>query len=443
MNALISIHKSNLIKRIRISSLSIIALGTLGLKISEASFGLINSILLARWLGPNEFGTYSIVMATVSLAVTTITLGLPMLAVRETASYAALKKWSFLKGLISSLHKCFFLSSTVTIIVVFSSYIIFNFGFPIKKYALFSALILTFITAFNILRSSILRGLHYVIISDIPDVLVKPFFVSLLLTIGYFFFPKPNAQIALNLQITASIGALILGLFFFHVYLPPQVGNASAKTLLKEWFFKAVPFFGIALIGMLDNNISILQIGYLSGPEQAGLFQAANRIVGLIIMGLIAVNMPLQPEFTHAWSTCNYKKAQMLTTDATLISTGIALICALLLIPFAEKILWLFGDQYIESAFALRILVFGQLFNAASGPCGLLLALSGHQKIVMLTIAMISILKLLIGWKLIPLYGVIGAATASSIGIITWNLIFIYFVSYKLRISTHIFHVKL
>ena len=442
MDTLTLTHWTNLIDRIRISKLLITAAGTLGLKISAASLGLINGILFARWLGPKEFGVYSILMAAVSLVATITTLGLPMFVVRETASYAAIEKWGLLKGLISTTHKWLYLSFVVIISAVLLLDYVCGVDFSISHIALFSVLFLTLIIAFNLLRSSILRGLRSVIIADIPDLLVKPIVVLLLLVFGYSIYSHADAQRALNIQIAASLSALLLGLKFLRLRLPSKIKHASAVTSGKDWFLGAVPFLGISLIGMLDNQIFLYQLGYLSGPEQAGLFQAANQLVGLIIMGLVAVNVPLQPEFTREWTKGNRVKAAKLSNEATRLGMFMAIIGALVLIPFSEKVLWLFGEQYIESAYALRILVLGQLCNAAAGPCGLLLTMSGYQTIVMLTVTMTTILKLLIGWKLIPLYGVIGAATASSIGVLIWNLILVYFASYKLKISTHIFQLK-
>ena len=73
---------------------------TLSLKIAGAGLGFANSILLARMLGPSEFGVYAVAMSLVNLAATLAVLGLPMLVARETAANAAHDQWNHLKGFL-------------------------------------------------------------------------------------------------------------------------------------------------------------------------------------------------------------------------------------------------------------------------------------------------------------------------------------------------------
>ena len=411
------------------------------IKISEAFLVLINGILLAKWPGPKEFGFYSILIAFVNLAATILTLGFPMLVVRETANCIVLKKWGLLQGLISTTHKFLFLSFTVIFSVTLLCVYLFSIDFGVSIYSLIATLLLALITACNLLRSSFLRGLNRVIISDIPDFIIKPFFFMLLILIDFISFSRFDAQRVFNLQIVASMSALLLGLYFLRSRLPRKIFNASSKNFNRKWLFQALPFLAIAVVGLLDNQVSLYQIGYLSGSEQAGLYQAANQFVGLIILGLFAVNIPLQPEFASAWTAHNREKAQELVTNAARISTILAFIGSLVLLAFAENLLGLLSERYTESAFALRILVLGQMCNAMAGPCGIVLAMSGHQIIVMVTVLSALIFKLILGLILIPFYGIIGAAIASSIGVLSWNLILVYFVHGKLKISTNVFKI--
>ena len=64
-------------------------------------------------------------------------------------------------------------------------------------------------------------------------------------------------------------------------------------------------------------------------------------------------------------------------------------------------------------------LALGQLLNIFSGPVGLLLNMSGHQKAVMKVILFVLVFALIANIVLISYFGIIGAAiaTASSIGI--------------------------
>ena len=371
-----------------------------------------------------------------------MSLGFPVLVVRETANYSELKEWGLLKGLLSTSHKFLLLSFVAILSIILASVCLFTNDYLLSTTALFSAFFLSLVTACNLLRSSFLRGLNRVIISDVPDFIVKPLLFMLFLLLGHFSFSYFNAQRALNLQIVASLSAFLIGLYFLYSRLPQQIFHISPIANRKKWFSEALPFLGISIVGMLDNQVSLYQIGYLSGSLQAGLYQAANQFVGLIGLGLLAVNIPLQPEFSRAWALNNHLKAQQLVTNAARISTILAILGALVLFPFAENLLGLLSERYTESAPALRILIVGQMFNAMVGPCGVVLAMSGYQVTVMVTVSTVLILKFLLGLVLIPHLGIFGAAIASAIGIFSWNFILSYLVYCKLNITTHVFHTK-
>lgn len=85
-----------LLAKVKESGLIVTALGGFGLKIGAAVLGFVNGIIIARLLGPREFGIYTLLMATSALAATIATLGLPSLITRQLATYIAKEQWGML-----------------------------------------------------------------------------------------------------------------------------------------------------------------------------------------------------------------------------------------------------------------------------------------------------------------------------------------------------------
>ena len=81
--------------------------------------------------------------------------------------------------------------------------------------------------------------------------------------------------------------------------------------------------------------------------------------MGLIAIGLAAVNSPLQPKLAAAWSRGEKAEAQRLITVTARMSIIIALPAVLVLLLFFETVLRLYGVQYVPAARALRILAMG------------------------------------------------------------------------------------
>ena len=90
------------------------------------------------------------------------------------------------------------------------------------------------------------------------------------------------------------------------------------------------------------------------------------------------------------------------------------------LIP--EQILGVFGEEFQTAAIPLIILLIGQIFNTVNGPTGIVLQLTGHQKVFKNIILVSSIINIALNYILIPMYGLVGAAIANSFSLILWNV---------------------
>ena len=70
------------------------------MRLFQIPIGLGVSILLARFLGPEQFGQYTFVMVLVPLLALPITGGMQNLLTREVAAYSHAGKWRLYKGIL-------------------------------------------------------------------------------------------------------------------------------------------------------------------------------------------------------------------------------------------------------------------------------------------------------------------------------------------------------
>ena len=416
------------------SSLIKTAFGNFGLKIIAAGIGFLSNIILARLLGPSDLGIYALTISAITLASTIATLGLPVLVTRELAKYQALNKWGLTKKLIQTSH-CWVAVASFSIVTI--GVLIFTWLF-LPNQLLFGMLVVP-LTAFSQLRASILRGLHWVILADIPELLLRPMFMLLLLGIIQVFVGHATAIQGITLQILSVLFAFIIGTWFLHIRLRHLTSINPDDFDSGLWVKELQPFFLIAMIGLLENQTGLYILGYLAKPEQVGLFQVANQLTSLVVIGLMAVNMPLQPKLAAAWAKGNKIEAQQLVSEATKISTILAVASVVTLVPFAELVVQFYGDKYLEAANVLRILIAGQFINAVSGPCGLVLSVTGQQRFALYGITLALLINTIASIILVPLYASIGAALAAVLGLLVWNGLLVYFTWWKVNIKTSIF----
>jgi O-antigen/teichoic acid export membrane protein len=106
------------------------------------------------------------------------------------------------------------------------------------------------------------------------------------------------------------------------------------------------------------------------------------------------------------------------------------------LIIGSQWFLLLFGRDFTGGQTPLTILCIGQLVNAAMGSVGYLLIMTGHGRDAAVGIAAGAGVNLLLSALLIPHWGVNGAAAASAIGLIVWNVVLAVFVWKRIGILT-------
>lgn len=410
----------------------------MALKILGAAFGLLNGILFARLLGPAEFGVYSIVMAAVTLLSTLAVLGLPSLVTREVAVHHSKAQWNLLKGVLVTSHRWVLLSSLS--LVLAGTGIAFGFmsGYPLTVAGWTAALLLIPLMAFNQLRAALLRGLHWVVAADIPELVVRPMLVTLGIAIVYALSITADSNAALSVQAASVLVALLVGSWLLARRVPRQIKHVQAEHRRKNWLQGSGIFLTITIVGMLENQLPLYMLGAISKSEDAALFQVAIQIVGVVVLGLSAVNLPLQPKLASAWGQGNKIQAQQLVSESARMGSILAIAAALIIMPFAEQVLSIYGQQYTASAWALRILVVGQIINALSGSCGVVLAMTGHQKLLLMGLILALLVNLLVTTFAIPKLGVLGAAMATTVSLLLWNMLLMLFAWKKTGLRTFV-----
>jgi len=103
------------------------------------------------------------------------------------------------------------------------------------------------------------------------------------------------------------------------------------------------------------------------------------------------------------------------------VSLAVPVFALLLLVP--EALLGVFGPAYRTGAEALTILAAGQLFNAATGPLGQVINMSGRPYLTLVNNAAVAALNIVGCLILIPRYGLTGAACSTTASITLVNLV--------------------
>ena len=163
-----------------------------------------------------------------------------------------------------------------------------------------------------------------------------------------------------------------------------------------------------------------------------------NRARGIELQsqGRDIVNMVIGPYVVRAWQNDDLDQLQALSRRSARLALLASLPVALPLVLLAGPIVRLtFGADYVAlAAVPLVILAGAQLVNVAFGSVGLLLTMSGHEHDALFGLAAGLVLNAVAAALLIPPYGATGAAAASALGLVAWNMLLAIRVYRRIRL---------
>jgi capsular exopolysaccharide synthesis family protein len=163
-------------------------------------------------------------------------------------------------------------------------------------------------------------------------------------------------------------------------------------------------------------------LGLFRSSAEVGVYNVATRLVTLATFVMPAINSSFGPRIAdlhHRGQTDNLRRAYAAATSWIL---RLSLPAFVALVVFPRQLLGIFGHGFRVGAAVTVILVAGKLVDAGTGPCGLMLNMSGRPAWNMVDNITVLVLNVLLNLALIPRYGIVGSAVAWTVALVLVNL---------------------
>lgn len=416
-------------------------IGSIAIKVAALLLGMAVAVLLARILGPEEYGVYVYAYTIVSILALLAQFGLPSLVLRETAKAQVEQRWGLMDGLWRwSISVAGMLSLGLVAIAWGVAWLTRDNLSELQYLTFILALLLVPSLALGNVRSAALRGLRRVVIGQLPDTTIRPMLFILLILVSVVALPGGifDAKWAMGLHTLAGLAALMAGALLLKSVQPTALsGKEHPEFRKKEWCRAALPMVLLSGMNLLNQYTDILMLGVFESAEDVGVYRISVTVAGLIVFGLQAVNMVLAPHVTRLYHERNQAQLQHLVTKSARIVFALALPAFIFFILYGHEALKLvFGEDYSRAYWPLVILGAGQLVNALMGSVVLILNMTGFERDATFGVGVSVISNVFLNLILIPLYGIVGAASATAVSIIIWNLVLSRKVKLNLGLSS-------
>lgn len=408
------------------------ARGTVGgfaLRIGSTALGFATSLLLARSLGAAGYGAYAYAFAWVNLLVIPSAFGLDVLMVKEMAADPGPSKQGANRALRGWSHRLVTILSIVTMAILVAS--VWGFQRAQPDIVLVVALAATSLPARALtnLKQGTLRGLHHVVLGQVPEALLRPLLaVVLLLAAALLYGSRFDTVQAVAIAVFAAWVSFGVATVLERRALPEGLREAPPAYHRRAWLANALPFLFVSGMFIINNRADVIMLGAIRGEAAVGYYSVAAKAAMLITFVLAGANAALAPSFSRSFAAGQDGRLHAVLRNATALVLLASLPIALVLVVWGRPLLSFFGPGFASAYPSLLVLSIGQLANVATGPVGQLLNMTGHERDTAVAVGSSAVLNVALNAVLIPLWGLMGAAVATACSTVLWNALLARYV---------------
>jgi O-antigen/teichoic acid export membrane protein len=211
--------------------------------------------------------------------------------------------------------------------------------------------------------------------------------------------------------------------------------RGNGQFSLMELLTYSWPLLLTAIVGLSMKSFDSLILGIFTSPADVAYYGIAIRTAGLIIFPLMAVNSVVPPLFAKFHALSDLGNLEVVAQATARWMYFLSLPLTIMIILIAPELLKFFGPDFTKGEFALRALAIGQFTNAATGSVGIILAMSGNQKTLILVQGVVGLCSLPLMVLGAAYSGLNGLALAVGLGLAALNILQALAVWRRLKIK--------
>ena len=395
---------------------------TFGISSATLAFLFILAVIAARILGPEDFGLFSFALAFVFFFDFILDPGLYHLMIREVArDKTELKRYM--------LHA--FVWKLIAIPVVFLLVALFiNLMHESLRihYTVYLMAMSSFIKSIKDVYRSALVAHESFKIEAVSSVIEKGgllIYGGLALFMGYGLYGLCWSFVivrVMDLMIIHILSRQLLGIYW------PKFHLEFLKDMLKA----GIPIGAYYVTLNLYNYIDTVMISAMRNSEEVGWYSASYKVYeGLLIIPVI-IGTAMLPRLSSSKSADSAIFKEMVTQGWKYLLI-LALLVTSVGVPLSYDFTDLvFGQQYMESAIALQVLLYGVTFAYMVNFLHTVMISINRQKVLVSIAVFGLVLNVALNYIVIQSYGYVGAAVVT---VIVEALVFMVLSYYIISIS--------
>lgn len=344
------------------------------LSIFNILFGVIGTILVARYMGAEAIGTVAFVFSIVYLLAVFSDFGI-------STAHLKISNEDFDIGKCNGAYlaiKFLLVSLSIISVLIYTSISVSNIDYISTsefKLILFIGLLVLIFEEYKKTLSTIFISNLEIAKGSIPKLFTQ--FALMISKGAVVFFSLGVVYLSGTYLISALIGAIVASSLFRGSKI-----NKPDFNLIKKYLMVAIPIGIIGIANASIMNICNISLGYFVGEVEVGYFMVSRRLTGPVV---IAIQSTSGIVFVSL-AKLSYKKDN---SAVNIFSNSFERHASILVLPsiifvylFSEEInVLLFGKEFISSANILSILIIAVYFRILAVTFSAQILASGYLKL--------------------------------------------------------------
>jgi O-antigen/teichoic acid export membrane protein len=386
-------------------------LWSLVLRVAGLASGFALGVLLARMLGPAQFGIYRLVTTAAAIGMSIAQLGTPQLAVRELSVRGATGDWAAVRAIIRQFAGAVALAGLAIGLIALAGGALAG-ASRFELMLIGQGAVLAVLTAFTAVLGAELRGLGALLKGQAMDIAVRPALTFLIVAALLLAGSRMNAATALTISNLVTLAAVAVSALWVWQALPRSVPAGPPIP----WLRAALPLGAVDVLRQFDGSYGVVLVGWLSSGVELGVFRVAVASAVIAAMPVTIFHILLAPTLSRLHAAGNTAEMQRVLRWAAAGMTAIMLPIALAAWFIGKPLIILvFGPAYADAWLPLFLLTLAQTIYAVFGMGPVLLAMcDGERDLIRIYLiavgsAVLAAIPMTVAW------GGVGAACGSLI----------------------------
>lgn len=398
------------------------ALVTLAIRVAGAALAYLAQVLMARWMGAHDYGIFSVVWTLVMILALFACLGFSSSPGRFIPLYRAEGALALLRGyLLTSRVMVFLAASAIGGAAALVLLLLRPALDPAYVQPLMLAMLALPFFALAGVQDGIARAHDRPDLGLMPGFIWRPLLILLLLFLAMQAGAVPDASTAVLAGVIASALVGLDQLWRLNRVIGRQVPAGPRAHAPRLWLAVSLPMLLVEGFLQLVTSADVIMVSFWQSPDEVAVYFAASKTLALVHFIYFAVRAASAHRFA-ALHGASHDAAGRAAFEAYVRRAGFwtfwpSVAAAAMLLGAAPFLLALFGPGFEAGTPLIAVLLIGVLARASAGPADALLTMCCLQNSCAMIYSGVFVLNVGLNLLLIPPFGLMGAAVATSLAI--------------------------